>query len=181
MTPADLVFIVFAAFVNRWRGGGAPGHLWGAPAIIPGLALGAMAAILLWSWPMGLLVAFGYIVWGIGGYGDSSMGRSTNPRAPWPWPIEHLITGIPGWPKEAAGMALRSLFAAPFFALVALYRHEPVLFLWLLPFAALVTGAYVLAWRLFWPGRWGIAPTELAEILTGVIWGGSILVVSHGL
>lgn len=174
-----LAFLAFCGWVNRWRGGGRPGHVWAAPYLVPALVLtiGTVAATDL---TVGLIAGLGWAFWAMWGFGDTSMGRSINPRAPWPWPIEWLITNIKGWPKEAAGMFFRSLFAAPFFIGMALYEGDGLLVLWLLPFALLVAGAYVVAFRLFWPGRLGLVPTVLAEVLTGMGWGGAILLAAHG-
>ena len=174
---AVLAFLAFAAAINRWRGSGWL-HLWGPPWLIPGLALG-LGTALAFGWVMGITAWIGFSFWACWGNGDLSMGRSVNPRAPWPWPIERLIAGIKGWPKEAAGLFLRSLFALPFFVAGAVLRGPTALIL-APAFAVGVTGAYVLAYRYLWPKKAGIEPETLAELLTGLAFGGAVMGVALG-
>jgi hypothetical protein len=123
-----------------------------------------------------------WAIWGWSPY--ITMQRSQNaPLVGVPW-IDHIVyrNGQPHTVlQDIEGWALRQVYAVPLFAAAAIVENNAALILWFFPFAVGVVGAYVVAWRLWYPGRWGIDPTGLSECLTGAIWGTSILAVSHGL
>lgn len=169
----ELLFIMFCAWVNRWRGGGWPGHLWGGPVIVPSVLLAGIAT-LCFGWMLGVIAGIGYLLWGLWGWGGYiTMGRSSVPnRKEIAWIDAIVRPGLGyGWEGDAAGWALRQVYALPFFIAAALALGDPLRALLFFPFAVAVVGAYLLAFRLYWPGRWGISPTALAEAMTGASWG----------
>lgn len=168
-----LLLIPFCAWLNRFRGGGWPGHIIGGPAVVPSILLG-LAVWPLYGVPYALISFIGYLFWAIWGWGAyHDMGRSDIHELEIDW-IDKITRPLLGndFAGDLASMALRQFYAAPFFLGAFIYGVP----WWVFPiFVITVPLCYVVPFRLLWPyGLFHLTPTALAELATGAIWGAAI-------
>ncbi len=173
------LFIVFSGWVNRWAGGGWPNvNPPGGPCIVPGLLFGLVAGV-TYSITVGVIVAAGFIAWRIRGWGAYiDLGRSgmSDREIGWIDAIVRPRLGH-GFAGDLAGLALRQVYAGPFFIACAVWLRTAPWFAFGLfaAFIVLVVAAYLCGFIVSDP-KWShrFDGTALAEWLTGLVWGAAI-------
>lgn len=171
----DCAFIVFCAWLHRWRGGGWPKiDLPGGPSVAPSLLLG-LVVWPIFGWPAALLFGLGYCAANILGHG-SYVDVGTAPPVPEtevPW-IDKIVRPRLGWgwQGDLAGLALYGSMALPLFigSVFILHSNPGKAILWWVVLQTITIAAYAGIVRLL-RGYVKYDRNALAEIATGLAWG----------
>lgn len=172
------LILAASAWLNRFAGGGWPGHLWDTHNArkLPGRALYpatvgiGLVAALVQPWQVAIGMALAFIVWRSPAWGLLiSLGRQSGASSRPPHWFEALLLRATGGNVHIALFMRHLIMIAPGLALVSFVAHSPV-YMFAPVFAALATLAYKIAWRLT-----PQAPIRNAEIAIGVMWGAMIL------
>jgi hypothetical protein len=168
-----LAIIAACAWFNRMAGGGWPSNAerwydfltsrW-ACAVYLGLAAWTMHA-----WPVAIAFGGGFLFWRIfsWGYLIGGIAGGHRPTGRDPRPVEGTLLK---WFGPYGGMFARMMFVLPCLIAVAWLAGALWIILLAIPFAAIATLSYVLAWR-YTPRH----VIENAEWAVGVLWGALIV------
>jgi hypothetical protein len=170
-----LAVIASCCVLNRVRGGGIL-PLWplpGRPLYVVSPLIG-LVSWALWPWQIALCWIAAYVVWAVWAWGmifdlgrqPDGYGRGSLVSKD---PVEGLAMAM-SFGSDHLAMFWRHLMILPGLALVGYFAGN----LWFMAaaplFSAAVVGAYETGWRVA-PAN----PIRLAELLTGVLWGGLIV------
>ena len=176
MIPA--IVIAICAFLNRFAGGGWPGHLWDRDrpgklwgrALYPAIAMTGLIALIVHPWPVALAFAAAFGFWRSFSWGALiGLGRPSGADHREHNPVEATLLA---WFGPHGGLFARHLFALP--GILAIGWIAGIWWAWIagIAFAALATMAYELSWRLT-PRM----PLTTAEIAVGALWGALIVII----
>lgn len=162
-----IIAILFAALINRlrgWESGYERFHGKYPCAVYMGLFFGLMA----WDPYIGLIVAIGWALWAVKGWGDYfDFSDRRNDEVSWIDTI--VLKRAPSGPiNDLISMSLRGLFILPLFIALSVYFTSP--FPSLLGLVACLQGPFYYIGHLLWPDMSG-RKTVFAELATGALHG----------
>lgn len=174
----EALVISACAFLNRFAGGGWPGHLWDrgrsgklwGRALYPAIGLIGAVAMIMQPWPIALAFAGAFAFWRAFSWGILiGLGRPSGADHRAHNPVERSLFD---WFGPHGGLFARHLFALPGLAVIGWLAGVWWAWIAAIAFAALATLAYELSWRLT-PRM----PLTTAEIAVGALWGALIVVI----
>lgn len=176
-----LVVLAACAFLNRFAGGGWPGHLWdehrpdklwGRALYLAALGMGLAALLAGHGWSAALAVGLAFLAWRSPAWGLLiSLGRPSGASGRKPHWFEGFLLGASAGSVHVALLARHLFLIIPGLVAIGWAAQSTFVLALALPFAVLATLAYEIAWRVT-PRE----PIRTAEIIVGALWGALILI-----
>lgn len=178
---AIAIVLAVCAFLNRFAGGGWPGHFWDehrpdklwGRALYPAALGMALAAFLAGhGWPAALAAGLAFLAWRSPSWGLLiSLGRPSGASGRKPHWFEGFLLEVSGGSVHVALFARHLFLIIPGLVVIGWAAQSTFVLALAFPFAVLATAAYETGWR-----ETPREPIRTAEIIVGVLWGAMILI-----